>query len=167
MTGAPPTGSCWRGGAGVTEILDRAAERFGARDFISCTGLLFPRIEGVLRSNHASSGSPDKPSQGNLCTSAVRANAGRSGCLLLPRMFEGYLREVYFSAFDPKDTSIDRINPSQFVAIAGSPLGNYLDSRPEKEVNRLIGDFLCCQPSIPRTCCFPWCLPLAWYSCPE
>ncbi len=92
---------------GHTEILDRAAERFGAKDFVSCTGLLFPRIEGVLRSNHAFSGSPDKPSQESLCSSAVRVTAGRSGCLLLPKMFEKYLREVYFAAFDPTDTSID------------------------------------------------------------
>jgi hypothetical protein len=88
-------------------ILDRAAERFAARDFISCTGLLFPRIEGILRSNHAAGGAPDKPSQENLCMSAVRANAGRGRCLLLPRMFERYLREVYFASFDPKDASID------------------------------------------------------------
>jgi hypothetical protein len=96
----------WRGHPAFTPhmaILDRAAERFQAGDFVSCTGLLFPRIEGILRSNHAAAGVTTSPSQGNLCASAVRANTGRERCLLLPHMFERYLRGVYFADFRPAD----------------------------------------------------------------
>jgi hypothetical protein len=88
-------------------ILERATERFLDGDYISCTSLLFPRIEGLLRTYHASMGSTDSAKQANLCASAVQANANRAGCLLLPKMFERYLSQVYFAAFDPKDVDIE------------------------------------------------------------
>jgi hypothetical protein len=36
------------------EILQRAAEHFQSDDFVSCTAILFPRIEGILRTHHTS-----------------------------------------------------------------------------------------------------------------
>lgn len=86
-------------------ILEKAAEHFLAGDHLSCTGLLFPRIEGILRSNHADLGK-GHVSQASLCKSAVSANADRDCCLLLPHRFEAYLSSVYFASFNPNDASI-------------------------------------------------------------
>ena len=84
------------------EVLDQAVQRFLNDDPISCTGLLFPRIEGIMRSYHTDLGTTNPPSQGNLPTSAVSADIHNERCLLLPHRFEKYLREVYFAGFDPK-----------------------------------------------------------------
>ncbi len=93
--------------AGHMPIFEKAVERFLAGDHVSCTALVFPRIEGIMRSHHAASGATNRPSQGNLCTSAVGANADRDRCLLLPHRFERYLQDVYFADFDPKAANID------------------------------------------------------------
>jgi hypothetical protein len=87
-------------------ILERAADRFLAGDYISCTGLVFPRIEGILRSNHVATGASAHASQVNLCASAVCAKLDRTRCLLLPHMFQRYLQEVYFANFSPNDQNI-------------------------------------------------------------
>ena len=89
------------------EVLEQAVERYLNDDPISCTGLLFPRIEGIMRSYHATLGVTDRPNQENLPTSAVSANIHNDRCLLLPRRFEEYLREVYFAGFDPEASHID------------------------------------------------------------
>ena len=88
-------------------ILEKAVERYLDDDPVSCTGLLFPRIEGIMRSHHASAGTNEQPTQGNLPTSAVSANVLNEKCLLLPRRFEQYLREVYFASFNPDDSHIE------------------------------------------------------------
>ncbi len=105
--------SSWNGHpafASHMRILDRAAERFLASDYVSCTSLLFPRIEGVMRTYHSSSGTNSVASQANLCASAVAAYADHAACLLLPKMFKRYLGEVYFAAFDPNapDNTVSR-----------------------------------------------------------
>jgi hypothetical protein len=92
--------------AGHTEILERAAERFAAGDYISCTGLVFPRIEGIMRSHYAAVGCTARVNQAGLCAAAVRASADRARSLLLPQMFERYLDEVYFADFDPTAATI-------------------------------------------------------------
>jgi len=89
-----------------SQILHKAAERFRADDFISCTSLIFQRIEGLLRSNHAAVGCTDRPSQKNLAASAVQSNLDRERCLLLPHRFQQYLDQVYFADFDPSDPNI-------------------------------------------------------------
>ena len=89
------------------EVLERAVERFLDDDPISCTGLLYPRIEGILRTNHTSLGVAEGPSPRNLSTSAVSANIRNDKCLLLPYRFDKYLREVYFAGFNPHDPHIE------------------------------------------------------------
>ena len=89
------------------EILERALERFQDDDFVSCTGLLFPRIEGMLRTHHSSLGQKKKPSPQNLSASAVASKIENEGSLLLPRHFLKYLREVYFAYFNPNTQRID------------------------------------------------------------
>ena len=89
------------------KVLEQAVERYLNDDPMSCMALLVPRIEGIMRSYHASLGGIEQPSQKNLPTSAVSANVQNDGCLLLPRRFEEYLREVYFADFDPKSSRIE------------------------------------------------------------
>jgi hypothetical protein len=64
-------------------ILERAIGHFLSGDHVSCAGLLYPQIEGVLRSH------------------PVGAHAGRAGSLLMPHRFEDYLKEVYLPRFNP------------------------------------------------------------------
>jgi hypothetical protein len=64
-------------------LLEKAVTDFLSENYVSCSGLLFPRIEGILRSTPAFSG------------------ADRTGSLLMPHRFEDYLREVYLSSFNP------------------------------------------------------------------
>jgi hypothetical protein len=88
------------------KILDKVADHFQKGDYLSASGLLFPRIEGLMRSNHAAVGSTVKPSQKNLPVTAVQWRSGRPASLLLPHKFEQYLSDVYFADFKPTDTQI-------------------------------------------------------------
>ena len=89
------------------EIFERAAERFLVDDYISCTGVMFPRIEGLLRTHHTSHGATASLKQKNLAKSAVASKVENDRCLLLPRHFADYLNDVYFQDFDPNDTEIE------------------------------------------------------------
>lgn len=89
------------------KILERAVERFKDDDHISCTGLLYPRIEGILRDHQVSLQSGFSPSSSNLAKSAVSAKTDKSRCLLLPLRFSAYLKDVYFAHFNPNDPEID------------------------------------------------------------
>ena len=88
-------------------ILERAIDRFQNDDHVSCTALLFPRIEGILRTHHSNSGSEDHPSSSNLSKSAVAAKIQNEESLLLPHRFREYLDNVYFEDFDPDAPDID------------------------------------------------------------
>ena len=109
-TRAPQMLDSWRNNSFFSahiEVLERAVERYLDDDPISCTGLLFSRIEGIMRSYHASVRTAEQPSQENLSTSAVSANIQNEKCLLLPYRFDRYLREVYFAGFDPNSPHIE------------------------------------------------------------
>lgn len=103
------------------EIFERAVERFQNDDYMSCTVLLFTRIEGLLRTHHSSLGSAASPRPKNLAKSAVASMAANEKCLLLPRHFADYLNDVYFQNFDPNDTEIEvsRHSVGHGVASAG------------------------------------------------
>jgi hypothetical protein len=87
-------------------ILIHALDRFVHGDYISCVSILYPRIEGLLRSFHTAIGSTKKPLQENLAESAVNRYALNERCLLLPHRFQHYLKTVYFQSFDPKNSDI-------------------------------------------------------------
>lgn len=89
------------------EILNHAINRFSDGDFRSCTGLLFPRIEGILRTHHQKIAPATRPSATTLTDSAVSSKIDDDKCLLLPRRFSEYLRNVYFANFDPESPNID------------------------------------------------------------
>lgn len=88
-------------------FLETAARHFESSDYLSCTSILFPRIEGILRANHARSGGEAHPSQKNLPKSAVAGMTSNPKSLLLPHKFESYLSEIYFADFDPNKEAID------------------------------------------------------------
>ncbi len=88
-------------------ILERAVERFLKEDFVSCTGLVFPRIEGILRTHHTSLGVSGQASSNNLTNTAVASKIENEKCLLLPHRFAAYLRDIYFANFNPIDQDID------------------------------------------------------------
>ena len=102
------------------DILERAVERFQDDDYMSCTGLLFPRIEGILRTHHASLGTQSPPSPNNLTESAVASKIGNDKSLLLPHRFSNYLQDVYFAHFNPNipDINVSRHSVAHGVAAA-------------------------------------------------
>ena len=89
------------------KILERAIERFQNDDHVSCTGLLFPRIEGILRTHHTSLGTQACPSPNSLTKSAVASKIENDKSLLLPHRFASYLQDVYFADFNPNAQDID------------------------------------------------------------
>ena len=82
------------------DFLERAVERFLDDDAISCTSILFPRIEGIVRTFHVDLGEQGKLGQGDLANLAVTAKADNERSLLLPLRFRAYLKDVYFANFD-------------------------------------------------------------------
>ena len=89
------------------DLLERAVERFQNDDPVSCTALLFPRIEGILRTHHSIFDTQLPPRPENLTELAVAAKIENDKCLLLPRRFAAYLRDVYFANFDPDAENIE------------------------------------------------------------
>ena len=102
------------------DILERAVERFLDGDYVSCTGLLFPRIEGILRTHHTSLSIASRPTPANLTQSAVASKIDNDKCLLLPHRFADYLRDVYFANFNPvaQDIDVSRHSVAHGVASA-------------------------------------------------
>jgi hypothetical protein len=88
-------------------IFERAVERFLNDDFVSCTGLLFPRIEGLLRTHLKGIRVEERASPSQLTQTAVASQIANDQCLLLPHKFAQYLEDVYFANFNPVATNID------------------------------------------------------------
>jgi hypothetical protein len=86
-------------------LIRKACELFKDDDFVSSTALLYPRIEGILRTNHKVAKKWLKTE--HLTSSAIEFKKDKFRSLLLPQKFEQYLNEVYFKGFDPADPKID------------------------------------------------------------
>jgi hypothetical protein len=84
------------------EIIALAKKHFDSEDYVSAAHLLYPRIEGTLRSNYSATGLSEKPTQGSLIDGAatVMARTRHPASLLLPLRFQEYLRRVIFAGFD-------------------------------------------------------------------
>ena len=84
-------------------LLATAAERYEAGDHVSCTSILYPRIEGLMRSHRRQQGCTGDASGRELTASAISSlgeeSAARSA--LLPQRFREYLDTVYFASFAP------------------------------------------------------------------
>jgi hypothetical protein len=86
------------------DLLKIAAKHYEAGDFLSAAALLYPRIEGVLRTAHARK-TTSRATQGNLSRTGAGGNLPpkHRASLMLPGKFERYLKDVYFADFDPAD----------------------------------------------------------------
>lgn len=105
-------------------LLVHALDRFAARDYISCVSILYPRIEGLLRSHQSRIGDSRHASQKNLSESAVNNYVWNERCLLLPRRFQEFLEKVYFRSFDPSNRDIDCSRNSVGHGVANQDLFN-------------------------------------------
>ena len=83
------------------EMLRKAIDRYLADDHVSATSILYPRIEGVLRSFLRAARHSLTPTAKTLSEVAVKHNkASRiANSLLLPAKFQQYLDDVYFAHF--------------------------------------------------------------------
>jgi hypothetical protein len=84
-------------------LLERAIERYHSDDHVSAAAILYPRIEGIMRSYFATTGVTKKPSASNLASEVVQKDADKRHpcCLFLPDKFRDYLDQVYFANFMP------------------------------------------------------------------
>jgi hypothetical protein len=84
-------------------LLERAIERYQSDDHVSAAAILYPRIEGVMRSYFTNAGITKIPSAPNLAQEVVQKDADKRHlcCLFLPDKFRDYLDEVYFAKFTP------------------------------------------------------------------
>ena len=84
-------------------LIRHAVEEFGEADYVSSTAILYPRIEGLLRTLHEALGISEKASQRVLTAAAVEARAAEfhQYSWLLPEMFRRYMKDVYFASFVP------------------------------------------------------------------
>jgi hypothetical protein len=87
------------------EILIKAIEHFQKGDYISCVGLLYSRIEGVMRSWHEKIAQGKPTDFKELSKSVVTSRSGTpiQGDLLFPPNFEKFLNQVYLEHFGPGD----------------------------------------------------------------
>jgi hypothetical protein len=101
-------------------LLERAVERFGAGDFVSATAILYPRIEGLLRTMHDTFGAGAKPTQKTLAEAAVKPGGLwlHEHSWLLPGRFRHYLHDVYFATFSADSAPISRNSVGHGVAPA-------------------------------------------------
>lgn len=83
------------------EILNRAIERYLERDYISCSALVYTRIEGLIRSFRREAGAQGVASQKGLSSAAVPAAGSTLFSPMLSGKFRDYLEDVYFGSFDP------------------------------------------------------------------
>jgi len=104
-----------------TDLLKHAASKFSDEDYVSATAILYPRIEGLLRTVHESLGIPERATQNVLTERLIDARRGEfhSYSWLLPDMFRRYLEQVYFANFEPgKPARLSRHSISHGIADA-------------------------------------------------
>ena len=100
-------------------VIARALDHFESGDFLSCTALVYPRIEGILRSYHATVGAGQRATQSALAGAAVvdPQNERHDLSLLMPDRFRHFLERVYFASFDPANvTTVSRNSVAHGVA---------------------------------------------------
>lgn len=96
----------WRRHAAFVEhlpLIERACERYLNSDYISATSILYPRIEGVMRTLVPSSSTRSRIKSHILVDSVMNARGEKYQpySLLLPLRFYQFLNEVFFRNFAP------------------------------------------------------------------
>lgn len=120
--GLPKWYEKWKKGeyfADHIDVLGVAVERFLSADYISAVAILYPRIEGVMRSYHIAVSPDIRQTQAGLVHSILSGvdPIKRPKALLLPEKFKTYLTEIYFANFDPKNpTGMSRNTVAHGVA---------------------------------------------------
>lgn len=87
-----------------TEFIDNACTAYLAGNFIGAIAVLFPRIEGVLRTLHLIKHPTGSPKQSTMASGLAEQRHAESA--LLPHRFQQYLMDFYFQAFDEKSGDI-------------------------------------------------------------
>jgi hypothetical protein len=87
------------------QAFETAVERHQAGDYFSSTSVLYPRLEGLMRTYHLTVNSRVEPNSQSLVKSVTESGelAQNSYSLFLPKNFRRYLKEVYFAGFDPRN----------------------------------------------------------------
>jgi hypothetical protein len=88
-----------------SDILSKAIDRFRAADYVSAVAILYPQIEGVMRTYHRFTRPGVSQRQDSLVETVVSSADGDAAprMLLLPEKFRRYLTDIYFCSFDPAD----------------------------------------------------------------
>jgi hypothetical protein len=83
-------------------VLESAARHFEEKDYLSCIALLYPRIEGVMRTHHVMSGDPKPATAKRLAEVSTGALSGSTLELspLVPEKFRDFLNTIFFAQFD-------------------------------------------------------------------
>ncbi|MFG0252208.1 MAG: hypothetical protein ACF8NJ_04965 [Phycisphaerales bacterium JB038] len=84
------------------EFVYRALDHFQSEDYLSACSILYPRMEGVMRSVHSSLATGRRPRSRDLVRSLLSMNAAGRGnaSLLLPDRFGEFLNRVCFRDFN-------------------------------------------------------------------
>ena len=84
-------------------FIQKAIYHFNRNDFLSAISILYPRIEGILRSHFLYLKKSEKITQDSLVKSAIKSDGiiRHNFSLLLPDKFTSYLLSIYFENFDP------------------------------------------------------------------
>ncbi len=88
-------------------FLREAHDQYRAGKHISCLSVLFPRIEGILRTFQQLIGSPLKSGQRDLAEIMVSDSVNPKHPIyspMLPARFNKYLTDCFFADFDPAST---------------------------------------------------------------
>lgn len=102
-------------------LLEKGIERYRSEDHISCTAIIYPRIEGIIRTVHQKIKPDEKATQKNLVDSLDKARSVKKEkySRLLPQKFVEYIEQVYFANFSPgKPSPVSRNTVSHGVASA-------------------------------------------------
>jgi hypothetical protein len=85
------------------DIVQHAIDRYIAKDYISAVSILYPKIEGIMRSVLLTDPQQIKATQTNLVSAIVdvRSKELHQYSSLLPAIFRQFMAEVYFANFDP------------------------------------------------------------------
>ncbi len=103
------------------EFLERAVQHYRNADYISASALIYPQIEGLMRSFYRAQRLSAKQTQNALADSIVAPTEKNSHgySMLLPTHFTRYLKEVYFRDFNPDaPVGVSRNTVSHGVATA-------------------------------------------------
>jgi hypothetical protein len=86
-----------------SKVFEKGFERYLDQDYISCVSILYPRIEGLLRSFYRAGGYKGKADPKKLSKAAINHHSKNriTHSLLIPSKFNSYLDNVYFASFSP------------------------------------------------------------------